>query len=610
MILSAAPSRLPTFNSCPPGQAGLRLTDLPVKNSLLTQRPIRETLLRMFRAAAANPQKPFPVLTLNYFMLHDPRRKLFLAICCIVPALFAEAQTFADTALAIEKTFARYKPANPGAQVSVSRNGVIIYSHSWGMADMEHNIPLTTENVSEAGSVTKEFTAAAILLLEQQGLLSLNDDIRKYLPEIPSYGSVIRIRHLMHHTSGIKDWGYVADIGGWARTTRTYRNEDALEIIARQKTLNNKPGDEYVYSNSGYNLLAIIAERASGMSLPDFTKKYIFIPAGMTHTQWRDNFKRIVPGRAIAYAKTPGGYETDMPNEYVYGNGALLTTTEDLCRWVDFYSSARLGGPALLKKQVAPDTFNNGNLHYYAAGLRISKKKGYNMISHNGATASYRASLEFFPDLGLSIAGLSNTSEFDTSSYDVFNKIEDVFLPKKPAPEKPVPPVISAERLQAYTGRYRNTKSGEALQVDLSEGKLFADKRPLRAVSENSFRFGTELLVFVGKKVLDVNDEKDTTIWLTVAAPETKRQIDYTGNYYSAETLSPLSISFRNDSLILSLHPYQTYHLLPVYKDGFEVEGFGAVLYFDRDRKNNITGLKISNARARNVGFEKMEKGK
>ena len=541
-------------------------------------------------------------------MLHVPPKTLITAICCVFSALVVKAQSFADTAAAIEKTFARYRPQNPGAQVSVSRNGTIIYSHAWGMADLEHNIPLTTENVSEAGSVTKEFTAAAILLLEQQGKLSMDDDIRKYLPEIPDYGSVIRIRHLMHHTSGIKDWGYVADIGGWARTTRTYRNEDALEIIARQKTLNNKPGDEYVYSNSGFTILAMIAEKVSGMSLPDFTKKYIFIPAGMVHTQWRDDFKRIVPGRAMAYAKTTDGYETDMPNEYVYGHAALLTTTEDLCRWVDFYSSARLGGPALLKKQITPDTFNNGNPHYYAAGLRISKKKGYKMISHNGATASYRASLEFFPELGLTIAGLSNTPEFDTSSYDVFNKIEDVFLVKKPAAEKPLPPVIAVETLQAYTGNFRNTKSGEGMQVVLDAGKLFADKRPLAPLSENSFKLGPELLVFAGKKVLDINDEKDTTVWLPVAPAEINPQTmkDYSGNYYSAETLSPLSISVRNDSLMLSLHPYRVYHLLPLYKDGFAVEGFGAVLYFDRDRKNNITGLKISNARARNVAFGKV----
>ncbi|RZM10429.1 MAG: class A beta-lactamase-related serine hydrolase, partial [Pedobacter sp.] len=307
------------------------------------------------------------------------------------------AQTAQDTAAMVEQIFARYQPQNPGAQVTVSRNGKVIFSKAWGMADLEHDTRLSISSISEAGSVSKEFTAAAILLIEQQGKLSLNDDIRKYLPEIPDYGSIIRIRHLMHHTSGIKDWGYVADIGGWPRGTKTYRNEDALEIIARQKTLNNKPGDEYIYSNSGFNLLAMIVQKVSGMSLAAFSQQYIFVPAGMKHSQWRDNFKTIVPGRAMAYEKVATGYQTDMPNEYVYGQGGLLTTSEDLCKWVDYFTAAKIGGPALLKKQLALDTFNSGNLHYYAAGLRIQKRKGYNVIRHDGATASYRASLEYFP---------------------------------------------------------------------------------------------------------------------------------------------------------------------------------------------------------------------
>ncbi len=518
------------------------------------------------------------------------------------------AQNFQDTSAAVDQIFSRYKPSNPGAQVSVSRNGQVIFSKAWGMADMEHDIPLTTNNVSEAGSVSKEFTAAAILLLEQQGKLSLNDDIRKYLPEIPDYGSVIRIRHLMHHTSGIKDWSYVADIGGWARGTKTYRNEDALEIIARQKTLNNKPGDEYVYSNSGYNLMAIIVQRVSGMSLAEFSKQYIFTPAGMTHTQWRDNFKKIVNGRALAYEKVSAGYQTDMPNEYVYGNGGLLTTTEDLCKWVDYFTAAKLGGQSILKKQIALDTFNNGNPHYYAAGLRIQKKKGYNVIRHDGATASYRASLEYFPELGLTIAGLSNTSEFDTSAYDVFSKIEDVFLPKKVIPvTAPVAVMVAPEKLQSYSGIYRNSRSGEALLISRKDDKLYSGKTALVPMSENSFRMGADMLQFTGKGISYINSDKDTISYpLTDAPAITPQSIkEYSGNYFSTETNSPINVVEENGAIKIYLHPYQSYTLEPLYKDGFVVKGFSAILYFDRDKKQKITGFKISNARARNVAFVK-----
>lgn len=165
---------------------------------------------------------------------------------------------------------------------------------------MEHNVPLTKQSKIEAGSVSKQFTAAATLLFEQQGKLSLNDDIRKYLPEVPDYGNTITIRHLLNHTSGLKDWGSIAELAGWPRGTKAYINDDALQIISQQKKLNNKPGDEFIYSNSNYNLQAIIVQRVSGMSLADFTKKYIFEPAGMKNTEWRDNYSKVVPNRAIA----------------------------------------------------------------------------------------------------------------------------------------------------------------------------------------------------------------------------------------------------------------------------------------------------------------------
>src|SRR5688572_26143414 len=188
-------------------------------------------------------------------------KKLILSVPFFTAYLFATGQSWQDTIAQIEKIFARYKPANPGAQLAIGRHGKVIFSKAWGMADMEHNIPLSTESITEAGSVSKQFTAAAILLLEQQGKLSLEDDVRKYIPELPAYGKVITLRHMMQHKSGLKDWGAVMSIAGWPRSTKTYNNDDALYVISNQKTLNYKPGDEYLYSNSNYNLFAIIIQR-------------------------------------------------------------------------------------------------------------------------------------------------------------------------------------------------------------------------------------------------------------------------------------------------------------------------------------------------------------
>lgn len=363
-------------------------------------------------------------------------KKLTLLIAFFAIFLFASSQTWQDTVLRIEKLFARYKPGIPGAQLAIARNGSVIFSKAWGMADLEHNVALTTESVTEAGSVSKQFTAAAVLLLEQQGKLSLDDNVRKYIPELPDYKDVITLRQMMQHKSGLKDWGAVAAIAGWPRSTKTYNNDDALYVISNQKTLNHKPGAEYLYSNSNYNLFAIIVQRVSGMSLADFTRKNIFEPAGMKHTQWRDNFKRVVPNRAIAYAKIGSAYQTNMPNEYVYGNGGLLTTAEDLLIWNNYYLNGKLGTPSLLEKQLSTSRLNSGIMHSYAAGLFVGTYRGWKYTTHDGATASYRANLVAYPELGLSIAWLSNSSEFDNDTLNVAAKIEELFIPQKTVESK------------------------------------------------------------------------------------------------------------------------------------------------------------------------------
>jgi len=339
-----------------------------------------------------------------------------------------KAQHWQDTVHAIETILARYHPQNPGCELAISRNGHVIFSKAWGMADLEHHVRLTTTSITEAGSVSKQFTAAAILLLEQQGKLSLDDDVAKYIPELPEYGKPIPLRYLMHHTSGIRDWGAIAAIAGWPRTTKTYNNNDALDIIAHQQELNFIPNTDFGYSNSNYNLFAIIVERVSGMSLAEFTRKYIFIPAGMTHTSWRDDHKRVVPNRAIAYDLTGGIYETNMPNEDVYGNGGLLATAEDLLKWNAWYQDGHFGNPSLLPNQLHVDTFNNGRPINYTAGLFISKKHDLDYVSHDGATASYRSKLASYPSLHLSFAWLSNTSAFDGAA-NVEGQIEDLFFP-------------------------------------------------------------------------------------------------------------------------------------------------------------------------------------
>jgi CubicO group peptidase (beta-lactamase class C family) len=419
-------------------------------------------------------------------------RKLFILSILISFTLMTTAQTWSDTVASIENFFTRYQALNPGCQLSISRNGQVLFSKAWGMADLERNIPLTTTSIIEAGSVSKQFTAAAILLLEQQGKLSLDDDVRKYIPELPDYGTPIKLRYMMHHSSGLRDWGAIATIAGWPRTTKTYNNNDVLDIIIHQKGLNHPPNQEFAYSNSNYNLFAIIVERVSGMTLAAFTRKYIFDPAGMTHTQWRDDFKRIVPNRAIAYAKMDSGYETDMPNEDAYGNGGLLTTTEDLLKWNDYYWNGHLGNPSLLPKQLAIDNLNNGQPNEYGAGLSVNKKHGLQYIYHVGVTAGYRALFLTYPERHLSIAWLSNTSEFDKSPIgpNPIYLVEDLFIPmvngivastatfSKVTLTYPDMAALTASERQSYLGDYYSDEAQAGFSIIEKEGKLVLYRAP------------------------------------------------------------------------------------------------------------------------------------
>ena len=223
------------------------------------------------------------------------RVRLFaIAALVVVAPLPARAQPVADAGSRVDRIFARYTKETPGCAVGVAQDGRETFARAYGMADLEHDVAATPATIYEAGSVSKQFTAGAIVMLAQQGRLSLDDDVRKHIPEVPNYGTPITIRHLLTHTSGLRDWGNVAAIAGWPRGRRAHTHAHVLDIVSRQSALNYPPGAAYSYTNTGYNLLVMIVDRVSGMPFADYTKKNIFEPLGMTSTEWRDVFTRIV----------------------------------------------------------------------------------------------------------------------------------------------------------------------------------------------------------------------------------------------------------------------------------------------------------------------------
>jgi CubicO group peptidase (beta-lactamase class C family) len=519
----------------------------------------------------------------------------------------------------VKGIFAAYDHTDtPGCVVGVSLKGTEVLRAAYGMADLEHDVPLTPDSVLEAGSIAKQFTAAAILLLAQQGKLSLSDPVRKYIPELPDSAKLITIDHLLHHTSGLRDWGAVVDAAGWPRTTRAYSNEQVLDIVTHQKSLNYKPGDEWSYTNTGYNLLAILVERVSGKSLAEFTHENIFVPMGMKSTSWRDDFQRVVPGRAIAYERSGNAERQLMPFENAYGNGGLLTTVDDLLRWNSRFASSAIGGlglgstglasPGFIQSELEPARLNDGRTLFYAAGLFITEHDHQREISHSGATAGYRAWLGFYPEQQLSVAVLCNEAEANTTT--LAHQVAALYLPA-------TQPVTPARELPADAeGLYESRRDHIAIALVRKEGKLLLNgTAPVQVVSATAFRLSPDGSTYelktdasgkvTGMRILLMGYEADTFDKVEPAAPTLAETMTLVGDYMSDEAEATLQIEFTPRGLEMHQRPGEVYMLKPTYKDGFE-SSLGSIRFL-RDAAGHVTGLSLGNSRMWDLRFERVK---
>jgi CubicO group peptidase (beta-lactamase class C family) len=337
-----------------------------------------------------------------------PRLSSLLATTLLVPASLG-AQSLAPR---LDSLFGAYSSVSgPGCVIGIDRDGAPLIRRAWGAASIELRVPNRVETVFEAGSVSKQVTAASILLLAARGQLALTDDIRRHFPELPDYGTPISITELLQHTSGLRDWGAIAELEGWPRGTRTINHGHVLAILMRQRGLNHPVDARYSYTNSGYSLLAMLVERVSGVSLAEFSAREFFQPLGMTSTSWRDDYARIVPDRAQAYAKSGGEWRLDMPFENPHGHGGLLTTVDDLLRWNAAMTARRLGTPDVSAAMEVPGTLRDGTPITYGGGLVMDQYSGVAQVGHSGATAGYRAYLVRWPEQRVSAAVLCNAAD-------------------------------------------------------------------------------------------------------------------------------------------------------------------------------------------------------
>ena len=529
----------------------------------------------------------------------------------------ALAQPAADAPARLDRVFARYTGETPGCAVGIARNGREVLARAYGMADLEHDVAATPATIYEAGSVSKQFTAAAVILLAQQGKLSLDDAVRTHIPEVPDYGTPITIRHLLTHTSGLRDWGNIAAIAGWPRTRRAHTHAHVLDIVSRQTALNYPPGAAYSYTNTGYNLLVMIVDRVSGMPFADFTEKNLFAPLGMKSTQWRDDFTEIVKGRAIGYApRRGGGFSTDMPFENVYGNGGLLTTVGDLLTWTENLETGKLGGPQFLAEMHRTGVLTGNRPITYASGLVVSRYNDVPEVSHTGSTAGYRAFLARYPAQKLAVAVLCNAASANPGT--IGHEVADIYLgdaARRPAATAlPKGIALPAADLAAKAGMYRDPKSGESIRLTVADGVLRADRGGvLIPLSATVFQVGAGTRRFTFEpvqgnprpRIRETSEPDEPVVYEPVPdfAPTPADLGAYAGEYYSADAETALTAAIVDGRLVLRRRPDTVIPLTPVYPDAFD--GSLGRIRFLRDASGRITELSVRQDRVWDLRFVK-----
>lgn len=522
-----------------------------------------------------------------------------------------------EAAAAVDKVFAAFDTTTrPGCAVGIWRDGKIIFTRGYGMANLEYNVPITPETIFEAGSVSKQFTASAIQLLCRDDKLALADDIRKLLPEVPQFGPLITIKHLLTHTSGIRDqWGLL-NVAGRPPQKAVHTLEEILDLVSRQRDLNFAPGSDYLYSNMGFALMSWVVLRASGQSLADFSRERIFKPLGMSRTQWRDDYSEIVKGRATAYSRGPDSADhQDMPFMNLYGHGGLLTTVGDLLIWAENFWTPRILDRASLDEMEIPMVLNDGTSTGYGLGLSIGKYKGLREVSHSGSTAGYRAYLVRFPEQRVAIALLSNFG--GTNAPDLGHKVADIVLAGAIKPDPVVQPIpVPPAELQAIAGLYHDPRTDDVLSFMVKDGKLAAREGrgpALKCVEPGCFLgSGGTRYVFVvpkgkgepGLRVTAAGVAPATYTRAEAARPTPESLVELAGSYWSEELEVAYIAAVKDGKLTLRRRPDPALTLEPTYKDGFVSRG--SMFYrFTRDKRGRVDGFTISGGRVRHLKFVK-----
>ncbi|OUR90783.1 hypothetical protein A9Q87_12585 [Flavobacteriales bacterium 34_180_T64] len=530
----------------------------------------------------------------------------------------------------VDQAFAAWDTKDsPGAAVAVVQNGAIVYKKGYGMANLEYDIPNSTSTVFHIASVSKQFTVFSILLLQQDGKLNIDDDIRKYIPEVPDFGTTITLGHLASHTSGLRDQWNLLTMAGW-RMDDVITKDHILKLVSRQKELNFNPGEEFLYCNTGFTLLAEVVARVSEQSFAEFTQANIFEPLNMSNTLFYDDHEKLVKNRAYSYYSDSGGFKKSVLNYANVGATSLFTTVEDLSLWALNFSNLKVGTAEIINTMNTQTILNNGKTIGPALGQFTGTYKGLNEIQHGGADAGYRSYLTRFEDQKTAVVVFSNAAEFNSGR--MAHKVIDIYLKNqikveiKPEPESKKETsnseqiVVNQSSLDSYVGDFE-LQPGFIITITESDGKLTAQATGQGAIelipmSITDFKVGNvdAILEFIPNNGDAIESLKLHQGGQIRPAPRVKdfdkSAVDlseFTGAFYSEELATTYNFNLVDGKLIGSHSKYSDFNINPVKIDVFSADrrSLGQIEFL-RDADQSIFGCKVSNGRVRNLYFKKM----
>ena len=531
----------------------------------------------------------------------------------------------------IDSVFAMYDSrTSPGCATSVVRDGQSVFEKGYGMSDFQHGVPISPSSIFHVASISKQFAAMSMVLLARDGKLSLDDDVRKHLPEVPDFGKVITIRHLIHHTSGLRDQWSLLSMSGW-RADDPKSESDILWLVSRQRALNFDPGAEHLYSNTGFTLLGTIVKRVTGKSLREFTTERIFAPLGMTNTHFHDDHTMIVPGRTSAYNSRGGrggassgvdGYAISIPVFDNAGATSLFTTVQDMAKWEKNFLTPTVGDSQTIAQMHERGRLNNGTELSYAFGLVHGQFRGLTTIGHSGSDAGYRADFMRFPEQRTAFITLCNVGSANPGQLN--RNVAAIVLAERMSPQATngataaAPAItevpIDQSVLRGFAGVYLDAKTESQAEAvfQAPTGTLHAGRGAqapkFRHVGNNEFILvnpnggQTERYRFGSESVTNVN--ANVTLRKMGAADASRATLaGFVGRYRSEELDVEWTISLTDSVLSLGRRRAPDQRLTPIYVDGF-VSGVGN-LRFTRDQSGRVNGFLLTSGRIRHIRFDR-----